>query len=116
MDRKGGFLFFVLFVGITWPLGRIVEMWHREPTPCKPCLGLARSRPVAITGTCGSFRPVLNATCPLCGRLWFDEKAPEESWTERVLSFLPKSRIPTVFSEPRICAMEGAYSGFFWRR
>ena len=116
MDRKAAFLLCVLLAGMIWPMGRIWEMWHREPSVCPPCGGLSSRRPVADTGTCGYFVPMLNATCPRCGSLWWDSKAPERTWTDRALDFLPRSRYPTVFSEPRICAMEGIYSTHMVRR
>jgi hypothetical protein len=114
MNWKAWFLLGLLAAGILWPLGRIWESWHRQPSTCPPSLGVAGPCPVAESG-CGSFKPMLNATCPKCGRVWFDSKAPEFTWTERALDFSPRSRYPTVFSEPRICAMEEIYGGFLWR-
>jgi len=114
MDRKAGFLFCVLLAGILWPLGRIWETWHREPVTCPPCLTGSTFLPKAQTGTCGSFKPMLNATCPDCGTLWYDARSPEYSETERALDVIPRSRVATVFSEPRLCAMEGVYFSYLY--
>lgn len=117
MDRKGWFLTCVVLAGLIGPLGLIWESWHREPSACPPCQGPAAGTPLILaqTGTCGYFEPMLNATCPTCGRLWYDAKAPEDSPTQRLFQVLPQSRYPTVFSDPRILAIEGVYSYHFWR-
>lgn len=118
MDRKAGFLFAVLLAGILGPLSFIWESWHRTPSICPACLWDDPNRPVAkaSTGTCGYFVPMLNATCPDCGRLWYDTAAPDETPRERWLSWIPRSRYPTVFSDSRICAMEGVYATHLWPR
>ena len=114
MDRKPAFLLVVLLAGMLWPMGRIWEMWHRTPSTCPPCATGAARRPLAETGTCGYIGPMLNATCPACRRVWYDAKAPVETLPERLLSWLPRSRVPTVFSDPSVCAREGVYANHFW--
>jgi hypothetical protein len=106
MGKTGTFLFVVLLAGMLWPLGRIWEMWH--------CASGMAHCPTVQTG-CRGYLPTLNATCPSCGRLWFDQAARIETDTERAFRWIPRSRYPTVFSEPRICALEGIYYRAFWR-
>ena len=118
MDRKSAFLFVVLLSGILWPLGRIWDTWHRTPSTCPPCLTGTNWCPRMSGGNHYSY-PILNASCPDCGTLWYDAKAPTSSPTERALEVVPRGRVATVFSEPRLCAMEGiyySYLGWPWKR
>lgn len=112
MDRKGWFLTLVVGASLLGPLGLVWESWHREPSVCPPCLGTG-PRPFPAKAGCNYFKPMLNATCPACKRLWYDAKAPELPPSRRLFGVLPESPYPTVFSEPRILAMEQAYGGFF---
>ncbi len=118
MTRKAWFFFLVLLAGILGPLSFLWESWHRTPSVCPPCAtGIPSLRVrTAATGTCGSFQPILNATCPDCGRLWYDTGAPVETPRQRWLAWIPRSRYPTVFSDPGICAMEGVYARHFRNR